>query len=50
MYICVYINTYTHTSSSADGHLGCLHVLDIVSTAAMDIRVHVSFWIMGLPR
>ena len=29
--------------SSVDGHLGCIHVLAIVSSAAMNIRVHVSF-------
>ena len=28
--------------SSADGHLGCLHVLDIIICAAMNIGVHVS--------
>ena len=26
-----------------DGHLGCLHVSAIVNSAAMNIRVHVSF-------
>ena len=31
--------------SSADGNLGCFHVLAIVSSAAMSIGVHVSFWI-----
>ena len=28
--------------SSADGHLGCFHVLTMISSAAMNIGVHVS--------
>ena len=29
--------------SFVDGHLGCFHVLAIVNSAAVHIRVHVSF-------
>ena len=28
--------------SSADGHLGCFHVLAMINSAAMNIEVHVS--------
>ena len=36
--------------SSVDGHLGCFYVLALVNSAAMNIRVHVSFWIIVLSR
>ena len=32
--------------SSADGHLGCLHVLVIINSAAMNIGIHVSLSIL----
>ena len=31
---------------SADGHVGCFHVLDIINSAAMNIGVHVSLSIL----
>ena len=37
----MYHNVLIH--SSADGYLGCFHVLVIVNSAAVNVGVHVSF-------
>ena len=40
----MYYNFLIH--SSADGHLGCFHVLTIINSAAMNIGAHVSLSIL----
>ena len=43
LYSIVYVYHIFFIHSSVNGHLGCFQVLAIVNSAAMDVRVHVSF-------
>ena len=40
----MYQNFFIH--SSADGHLGCFHVLAIVNSATVNNGIHVSFSVL----
>ena len=43
--IYVYLSHNLFTYSSVDGHLGCFHVLAVVSNAAMSMGVQVFLWL-----
>ena len=46
LYICTESSLSVHLS--LNGHIDCFHVLAIVNSAAMNIGVHVSLWIIVL--
>jgi len=45
LYSIVYMYHLFFMYSSVSEHLGCFHVLVIVNISAINIGVHVSFWI-----
>ena len=49
-YSIVYIYHIFFIDTSVHDHLGCFHVLALVNSAAMNIRVHISFQIMIFSR
>ena len=50
VYVCTYVPHIFFIHSSAIGHLGCVHVLAVLNSAAVYVGVNVSFWIIVLSR
>ena len=49
-YSIVYVYHIFFIHFSADGHLGYFHVVAILNSVAINIGVHVSFWIVVFSR
>ena len=47
-YSTVYMHHVFFINSSVDGHLGCFHVLAVLNSAAMNTRVHLFFFPLGI--
>ena len=54
VHMCIYSAVYMPhiflIHSSVDGHLGCFHVLAVVSSASVNTGVHVSSWVVVFSR
>ena len=46
--LCIHTHHIFFIHSSVDGHMGCFHILAIVSNAYINIRIHVSFLISAI--